>query len=52
LYSPVDQRRQFKGVLLRVEGEDIYLLTDDTEQEVKLSYSMIEKANLIGEIKI
>jgi ribosome maturation factor RimP len=52
LYSPVNQRRQFKGVLQRVEGEDIFLLVDDTEQEVKLSYSMIEKANLIGEIKI
>jgi ribosome maturation factor RimP len=52
LYSPVNQRRQFKGVLQRVEGEDIFLLVDDTEQEVKLSYSMIEKASLVGEISI
>jgi len=52
LYSPLDQRRQFKGILQRVEGEDIYLLVDDMEQEVKLSYSMIEKANLVGEINI
>lgn len=52
LYMPVEQRRQYKGVLQRVEGEDIYLLADEAEQEVKLSYSMIEKANLIGDVKI
>jgi len=52
LYAAIDNRRQFKGILQRIEGEDIYLLIDDTEEEVKLSYSMIEKANLVGEAKI
>jgi ribosome maturation factor RimP len=50
LYSPIDQRRQYKGVLNRVEGEDIYLLVEDSEQEVILPFSAIEKANLIGDI--
>lgn len=52
LYSPVNQRRQFKGVLQSVQGEDIYLLTDETKEAVKLPFSLIEKANLIGDIKI
>ena len=52
LYSPINKRRQFKGILLRVEGEDIYLLEDDLAKEVKLPFSDIEKANLIGDIKI
>ena len=52
LYSPVNQRRQFKGVLQRVQGEDIYLLTDEAKEAIKLPFSLIEKANLIGDIKI
>lgn len=52
LYSPVNQRRQFKGVLKRVDGEDIYLFVPDLEQEVKLSFSNIEKASLIGEVRL
>lgn len=50
LYSPIEQRRQFKGILQRVDGEDIYILVDTSEQEVKLPFSAIEKANLIGDI--
>lgn len=49
LRSGVDQRKQYKGVLLRVEGEDIYLFVDELKQEVKVPFSVIEKANLIGE---
>lgn len=52
LYSPVNQRRQYKGLLQRVEGEDIYLFVPDLEQEVKLSFSNIEKASLIGEVRL
>lgn len=52
LYSPINQRRQYKGVLQRVEGEAIYLLDDTSEQEVKLPFSTIEKANLIGDIRL
>jgi ribosome maturation factor RimP len=50
LHAPLNGRRQFNGVLQRVDGEDIYLLVDGVEQEVKLSFSAIEKANLVGEI--
>lgn len=50
LRMPIDNRRQYKGILCRVEGEDIYLLVDDSKQEVKLPFSAIEKANLIGDL--
>jgi ribosome maturation factor RimP len=49
LQSSINQRRQYTGVLHRVEREDIYLLVDDA-QEVILPFSAIEKANLIGDI--
>jgi|SRR5579885_1941114 ribosome maturation factor RimP len=51
LHSPVNQRRQYKGVLQRVEGEDVYLLVEGMEQAVKLPFSLIEKANLIGDVR-
>lgn len=50
LYTPIDQRRQFKGLLQRVEGDDIYIVVDTSEQEVRLPFSAIEKANLIGDV--
>lgn len=50
LQSSINQRRQYKGVLQRIEGEDIYLLVDELANEVKLPFSAIEKANLIGDI--
>ncbi|VVC76751.1 Ribosome maturation factor RimP [Aquicella siphonis] len=50
LHSPVNQRKQYKGVLQRVEGEDIYLLVQETGQEVVLPFSAIDKANLIGDV--
>lgn len=49
LALPVNQRRNFKGLLQRVEGEDIYLKLDDTDQELKLSLNNIDKGNLISE---
>lgn len=52
LSSPINHRRQYKGVLLRVEGENIHLLLTDSEQEVVLPFSAIEKANLIGDINL
>lgn len=51
LYAPINRRRQYKGILKRVEGENIYLL-DDTGSEVMLPFSAIEKANLIGDISL
>jgi len=51
LHIPINQRRQYKGVLQRVEGENIYLLSDDLNQEVELPFSAIEKANLVVDIR-
>lgn len=50
LLAPLHQRRQFTGVVVKVEGEDIYLQVEGMDQEVKLSFSAIEKGNLVGEI--
>ena len=50
LNMPVMQRRQYKGTLLKVEGENIFI-TDDAGQEICLPFSVIEKANLVGEIR-
>jgi ribosome maturation factor RimP len=52
LYVPIDQRRQFKGILKRVEGDVIVLQVEDSDQEISLPYSAIEKANVIGEIRL
>jgi len=54
LAVPVNQRKQYKGILKRIEGEDIYLLTEigGIEIEVKLPFSIIEKANLIADVRL
>lgn len=51
LLAPLNQRRQFNGVLLRIEGEDIYLQVEGVEEEVKLPFAAIEKGNLVGEVR-
>lgn len=51
LRLPIQERRQFKGILKRVEGDNIYLLVDDLGCEVKLPFSTIEKAHLIGDAR-
>lgn len=48
LQLPIHERRQYKGILLRVEGEEICLLVDDLQQEVLLPFSAIKKANIIA----
>jgi ribosome maturation factor RimP len=48
LYSPLDGRRNFVGVLLRVEETDIALLVE--QNEVILTFSNIEKAKLIPDL--
>jgi ribosome maturation factor RimP len=52
LLVPINQRRQYKGLLSRVENEQIYLLVEEVEQEVALPFSAIEKANLIEDINL
>lgn len=48
LHSPLVDRRNFVGVLLRVEGDNIHLLVD--QDEVVVSFSSIDKAKLIADI--
>lgn len=50
LHMPINQRRQFNGVLLKVEGEDIYLQVEGLTEEVIVPFSAIEKGNVVGEI--
>jgi ribosome maturation factor RimP len=50
LRSPVAQRRQWVGVLQRVEDEKIIIYVKELEQEVTLPFAGIEKANLVGEV--
>ncbi len=50
LHTPLEGRRQFKGLLVRVEGENIHILVDDAKHVSMLPFSTIEKANLIANI--
>lgn len=52
LQVPVNQKRQYKGTLQRVDGDDIYLKEDGAEQETRLPFSYIEKANVIGSVRL
>ncbi|OGT59087.1 MAG: hypothetical protein A3F14_02675 [Gammaproteobacteria bacterium RIFCSPHIGHO2_12_FULL_43_28] len=49
LRLPIEGRRQYQGELLSIDGEDICLLVDKA-QEIKLPFSAIEKANIIGDV--
>lgn len=49
LHMPVMQRRNFVGVLQRVDEGQIYLLLEEGK-EVTLPFSDIEKANVIADI--
>jgi ribosome maturation factor RimP len=49
LCAPIQNRRKFIGILLRVDGDDIHLLVDTNE--VVLPFSNIEKANVIADIR-
>lgn len=48
-YTPIQNQRNFVGVLLRVEGNDIYLLVGAEER--MLPFSDIEKANIVADIR-
>lgn len=52
LYTAIDNRRQYKGTLLRVESDNIHVLVEESEKEVILPFAAIEKANLIGDVRI
>ena len=44
-HKPIDGQKNFRGKLLRVEGEEIFF-DDRTSGEVRFSYSDVAKANL------
>ncbi len=50
LSSPVDGRRQYRGVLKRVEGEDIHLDIGGSGREIVIPFSSIDRANVVGKI--
>ncbi|OGT45440.1 MAG: hypothetical protein A3E83_00055 [Gammaproteobacteria bacterium RIFCSPHIGHO2_12_FULL_41_20] len=52
LHFPVNQRRQFSGVLVGVDGEDISLLVDNDETNTVLSFANIERAHVVAEIHL
>lgn len=45
------QKRQLKGRLQQVEGDEIVLKLDDTGEIMKVTFDNIDKANLINELK-
>ncbi len=51
LYTPVNQRRNYKGTLTRVVGDQLYVLPEDSEQETVLPFSLVDRANLIGDVR-
>jgi len=48
LHNPIEGRRNFVGMLLRVEDSDIHLSVDD--EEVIVPFASIEKAKLTGDV--
>jgi ribosome maturation factor RimP len=52
LHAPLDGKRQLIGTLVRVVGEEITVLLDGAAQEVAVPFSLIEKAHLIGEVRL
>lgn len=49
LHLAVNNRKHYKGILKKIEGDNICLWLEDLEQEVILPFSTIEKGNLIGD---
>jgi ribosome maturation factor RimP len=50
LFAPIERRKQYKGVLTRVVGEDIHLLVEGVTQEIVIPFSAIDRANIIGKV--
>jgi ribosome maturation factor RimP len=48
-YHPINKRRNFVGMLVRVDGMDIHLLIGT--EEVTIPFSDIEKANVVADIR-
>jgi ribosome maturation factor RimP len=51
LSAPIERRRSFRGIVKRIEGEDIYLHVEGVGQEVAIPFSAIDRANIIGKVE-
>lgn len=49
LHQPLENRRQFRGVLVRVEGEALHVQLASGESVV-LPFAWVDKANVIGQV--
>jgi len=52
LHLPINQRRQYKGVLQQVTGADIHLLVEGIPQAVVVPFSAIDKGNLVTPVSV
>lgn len=54
LHSPIEGRRQYKGILQRIDGEQIVLIVDGDVSipELAVPFSAIEKASVVGDTKL
>jgi ribosome maturation factor RimP len=50
LSAPIDGRRQYRGVLKQVVGEDLHLDIEGSGREVVIPFTSIERANVIGKV--
>lgn len=48
LRLPLEGRRQYQGVLQKVDQSMIIIKQDGAEKEINIPFSMIDKANLVG----
>jgi ribosome maturation factor RimP len=48
VHAPLDNRRNFVGTLVRVDGTNVHLLVD--QEEVVLPFSNIDKAKIVADI--
>jgi ribosome maturation factor RimP len=51
LRTPLDGQRQYRGLLKRIEGENIHLHVEGSVEETIIPFSAIDRANVIGKIK-
>ncbi|MBA3662425.1 MAG: ribosome maturation factor RimP [Gammaproteobacteria bacterium] len=51
LSRSIGNRRQFKGILQRIENDTIYLLVEGEEEPVQIPFTEIDKANVIGDVR-
>jgi ribosome maturation factor RimP len=48
LCAPINNCKQYTGILKQVSGNEIHMLVDGSGQELVLPFSAIDKANVLG----